>query len=182
MDEAFILLLDEKDYEYITIKDICRNAGVNRSTFYLHYENINDLVGETCDNLLKRFLSYFPSRSGQVVFEDIDSGDKEKLVFLTPEYLIPFLSFIKDNRKLFAIVLNQTTVFRHNETYRDLFKYIIDPICAVFDVAAEERQYYVHFFIEGIIGIVKEWLKTDCRETPQDIATVIMKCIGYHQR
>lgn len=40
MDEAFISLLEHKDFEYITVKDICSAAGVNRSTFYLHYENM----------------------------------------------------------------------------------------------------------------------------------------------
>ena len=33
-----------KDLEYITVKEICHQAGVNRSTFYLHYETIADLV------------------------------------------------------------------------------------------------------------------------------------------
>ena len=36
-DEALIYLLENKDIEYITIKEICNKAGVNRSTFYLHY-------------------------------------------------------------------------------------------------------------------------------------------------
>lgn len=42
MDEALILLLEKKDFEYITIKEICEKAGVNRSTFYIHYENTFD--------------------------------------------------------------------------------------------------------------------------------------------
>ena len=32
---------------YITVKEICEKAGVNRSTFYLHYENTTDLLQET---------------------------------------------------------------------------------------------------------------------------------------
>ena len=47
MDEALITLLEKKDFEYITIKEICDVAGVNRSTFYLHYENTCDLLKET---------------------------------------------------------------------------------------------------------------------------------------
>ena len=34
MDDALILLLEKKDFEYITVKEICNKAGVNRSTFY----------------------------------------------------------------------------------------------------------------------------------------------------
>lgn len=38
MDEAFLELIEKKDFAYITVKEICEKAGVNRSTFYLHYE------------------------------------------------------------------------------------------------------------------------------------------------
>ena len=42
MDLALISLLKKKPFEYITVSEICETAGVNRSTFYLHYENIVD--------------------------------------------------------------------------------------------------------------------------------------------
>ena len=43
MVEALFTLLEKKDFEYITIKEICNTAGVNRSTFYLHYVYTSDL-------------------------------------------------------------------------------------------------------------------------------------------
>ena len=52
MDEALISLLEKKEFEYITIKEICIEAGVNRSTFYLHYENTSDLLKETTRNFM----------------------------------------------------------------------------------------------------------------------------------
>ena len=51
MDEALMALLEKKDFEYITIKEICAEAGVNRSTFYLHYETTRDLLEETLEYL-----------------------------------------------------------------------------------------------------------------------------------
>ena len=59
MDKAFISLLCEKDFEYITIKEICKAAGVNRSTFYLHYDNTRDLLSESLDYVISQFLSYY---------------------------------------------------------------------------------------------------------------------------
>ena len=53
MDKALITLLEKKDFEYITIKEICDTAGVNRSTFYLHYENTFDLLQETTKSVLR---------------------------------------------------------------------------------------------------------------------------------
>lgn len=63
MDEALINLLNKKNIEYISIKEICDAAGVNRSTFYLHYESINDLVNETMDYINKKFINCFNESS-----------------------------------------------------------------------------------------------------------------------
>ena len=51
MDEAFLELLGEKDFPYITVKEICSRASVNRSTFYLHYETIEDLLAESVSHM-----------------------------------------------------------------------------------------------------------------------------------
>ena len=67
MDEALLALLEKKDLEYITVKEICHQAGVNRSTFYLHYETIADLVNETLEMINHRFLAYFPQQEEEVL-------------------------------------------------------------------------------------------------------------------
>ena len=46
-DKALLSLLEKKAFEYITIREICEEAGLNRSTFYLHYENTHDLLKES---------------------------------------------------------------------------------------------------------------------------------------
>ena len=52
MDEAFLILLAKKDFEYITVKEICEVAEVNRSTLYLHYETMSDFhyICYRCDS------------------------------------------------------------------------------------------------------------------------------------
>ena len=60
MDEALLQLLEKKDFAFISVKEICQKAGVNRSTFYLHYENANELLEETIERLNERFVSSFP--------------------------------------------------------------------------------------------------------------------------
>ena len=57
MDEAFLILLAKKDFEYITIKEICEVAGVNRSTFYLHYETMSDLFSESVGRMNEQFFA-----------------------------------------------------------------------------------------------------------------------------
>ena len=52
MNKALIELLNKKDFEFITVKEICEKAGVNRSTFYLHYETVNDSTGKPKMNII----------------------------------------------------------------------------------------------------------------------------------
>jgi AcrR family transcriptional regulator len=69
MNKALIELLEKKEFEYITIKEICSQAGVNRSTFYLHYENTTDLLNETTQYITDNFLSYFSTGEKNFSFD-----------------------------------------------------------------------------------------------------------------
>ena len=44
IETAFLTLLLNHKYEDITISQICNQANINRSTFYCHYSDINDLI------------------------------------------------------------------------------------------------------------------------------------------
>ena len=52
--DAFFLLLKEKDMDKITVSDIIKRAGVVRSTFYNHYENVPALVSAIEDKTILR--------------------------------------------------------------------------------------------------------------------------------
>ncbi len=55
--EALLRLLSEKDYAEITVADLCREAELNRGTFYLHYNNIPQVVETLFDDALKNMHS-----------------------------------------------------------------------------------------------------------------------------
>ena len=59
MNQALLYLLEKQEIDEITIKSICLKAGVNRSTFYLHYDSIDDLLEETINNLNTEFEKSF---------------------------------------------------------------------------------------------------------------------------
>ena len=52
--EALIELLSKKDLQHISVKRICENADLNRSTFYLHYETIEELLEEFTNEEMKQ--------------------------------------------------------------------------------------------------------------------------------
>lgn len=176
MDEALITLLEEKDLEYITVKEICHLAGVNRSTFYLHYETIADLVNETLEMINQRFLSYFP-RQEEEILGNMDSREREDLVLVTREYLLPYLRFIRDNKKVYRAAFRNPGSMQAHTRYGELKLHIIGPILERFEIPAAQRPYYMAYYVEGIIAIVKEWLRQDCADGVEMIAGIIESCV-----
>ena len=173
MDEALLALLEEKDLEYITVKEICHQAGVNRSTFYLHYETIADLVNETLEMINQRFLSYFPQQEEEI----LDSREREELVLVTREYLLPYLRFIRDNKKVYRAAFRNPSSVQVHTRYGELKQHILGPVLARFEIPAAHRPYYMAYYVEGIAAIIKEWLRQDCADEVEMIADIIESCV-----
>ena len=51
--QAFTKLLREKPIQRIAVKELCQEAGVNRSTFYAHYQDIYDLLTKIEEDMLE---------------------------------------------------------------------------------------------------------------------------------
>lgn len=176
MDEALLALLEKKDLEYITVKELCHQAGVNRSTFYLHYETIADLVNETLEMVNQRFLSYFPQQEEEVL-GNMGSREREDLVLVTREYLLPYLRFIRDNKKVYRAAFRNPSSMQAHTRYGELKQQILSPILERFEIPADHRPYYMAYYVEGIIAIVKEWLRQDCSDEVEMIADIIESCV-----
>lgn len=176
MDEALIELLEHKDLEYITVKELCQQAGVNRSTFYLHYDTISDLLNETMETINQRFLSYFSLR-GENFQGEMESMELQDLVFVTREYLLPYLRFIRDNKKVYRAAFRNPNGMQVQARYGDLKQYILGPVLERFHIPEEHRPYYMAYYVEGIIAIIKEWLRQDCKDDVEMIANIIEACV-----
>lgn len=174
MDEALLALLSEKDLDYITVKEICKVSGVSRSTFYLHYETIGDLLLETAQYISDTFHTYFQHLPRQ---EFTPGASKETLIFITPEYLIPWLSFIRDNKLLYRTVVKR---LHHLPLGDKLFLDINQTIhvaLEAFGIPENHRKYWMAFHLEGINAIVKEWLERDCQDSLEEISQIIQSCV-----
>lgn len=176
MDEALISLLEVKDLEYITVKEICEKAGVNRSTFYLHYETIADLADEALQSVNERFLSYFTQNEKEFVGR-ISEKQLNDLVFITQDYLRPYLQFIYDNKNVYRAAFRNPYGMQVHIRYRYLMEHIFEPILARFEIPESFHKYYIAYYIEGIAAIIKEWLNTNCYDSIDAIAAVIEECV-----
>lgn len=176
MDQALLLLLEKKDLEFITIKEICDKAGVNRSTFYLHYENITDLFNETIEMLNDEFKNSFALKDVKSI---IEKGNPKDLVFINREFLLPYLEYVKKNKRILKIIHDKSDLFRNDAIYKKMSEEIFYPILSNFNIKKEERPYRLEFFTRGTMGIVNKWLELDCEMPMDEIVDLIIDCVGF---
>ena len=176
MDEALITLLEKKDFEYIRIKEICDTAGVNRSTFYLHYENTYDLLKETTRYILDKHFAYY-SLDTKGITERFVNCELRDLVFITSEYLTPYLTFIKDNQRIFKVSIKQFNSLNMGDVYGRMFDHIFNPILERFHIPENERSYMMKFYLTGVYAIVMEWLEKNCSDDMETVTRVITDCV-----
>ncbi len=176
MDDALLSLLLEKEFEYITVKEICDRAGVNRSTFYLHYENTVDLLEETVAMLHARFQESTACGGGDLSISE-DTPLKE-LFLVTDRWLLPYLGFVRENKHIYKAIHTQMEVLGGERAYRQFFETVFSPILSRYGVEQERHEYIMEFFRYGLTAVLMKWVDSGCQESPEYIAGIIQQCVG----
>ena len=176
MDKAFLELIEKKDFAYITVKEVCEKAGVNRSTFYLHYENLGDLLAESTQYIIDEFVAFMPHDTEEFL-EKLHNRQLEELYLITPEYLIPYLSYVKKNKRVFQATIAQASILQMDDAYQKLNTHVLTPILNRYQVPVNVQKYMMQFFVNGLMAIINEWLKDDCKDSIEHIVCVIQLCI-----
>ena len=171
MNQALLYLLEKKDIDYITVTEITQKAGVNRSTFYLHYDNIYDLFNETLENLNKEFLNPFTQKG------KLKISSSEDAFLITDEYLVPYLNFCKKHKRLLKLVHQKPHLFQNDYAYDKIYDTILYPAISQFINDSQERRYYLEFYTRGVVGIIHKWLDCDCDTEIQDLIKIIKSCV-----
>ena len=176
MDEAFLALLDKKNFAYITVKEICEVAGVNRSTFYLHYETMADLLSESVSHMNEQFLAHMEKDTDAFVTKLRDCP-LDELYLITPEYLTPYLGYIEQHKRLFCTATENAAVLEMDKSYERMLRHVFTPILDRYGVPEWDRTYLMAFYIHGLMAIISEWLKNDCVDSIADVVNVIQRCV-----
>lgn len=151
IEKVFIDMLQTKELNEISVSDICKQAGLNRTTFYANYTDIYGLADSIRDKL--------ENEVSEVYQEEINTGINSN------DYLKLF-KHIKANQLFYK------TYFKlgYDNNYR----------IVTYDVnLAQEHfqnrfiEYHIEFFKAGITKIIKMWIENGCQESPEDMFEII---------
>lgn len=143
-------LLQTREIKDITVSELIKMAGVNRSTFYANYIDIFDLADKLRETLANDFSNlfadydYFEERTGALrMFRHI----KENQIFYTTYFKLCY-----DDQHLISIYDAKRAEQEHMDS---------------------NIKYHIEFFRNGLNAIIKLWLAGGCQESPEEMAEVL---------
>ena len=172
MNQALLYLLEKKNYDKITVKQLCEKAGVNRSTFYLHYESMDDLLIETIEILNKEFQNSF---NGITIKHD----DSKPYFFITEEYIVPYLTFVKKNKRVLKTIHDNPKLFNVKKEYNSMCENIFYPAVKSFLVGKKEIPYILEYYTKGVVAIINKWIELNCEDSIEYLSKLIIGCVNY---
>lgn len=162
IENALLTLLKDKDFNSIYVNDICKEAGIARTSFYSHYDDINDLI-------LKIQKKY----SNKII--DILLKNK-----LSPkDAYTKYFSYIKDHSSFYkAYFMSIDSKILAKTTYNSIFDLYSNPLNDD-EIAKRKRKYHMIFIGNGIKSIACKWLFDGCIETPEEMTEILLQEYSY---
>ena len=158
IETAFLTLILNHKYENITISQVCTQAEINRSTFYAHYDDINDLIIKIESKFAKGMATIF------------NYGERQ-----THQAFVEMFAFIKENKYFYKAFLNIPYVtLAETNTKMEVLKNIGEKT-NITTSRNIDLYYRASFFGAGIKEMCRLWLEYDCRETPEHMAEILYK-------
>ncbi len=150
-------LLTKKSFSKITVTELVENCGVNRKTFYYHFEDIYALLRWMLEKDMVSVL----------ISEELTTE---------PEKVIRYaLDYINQNRQLLTCVINELD---HDQLRHFLYEDLSAPIRAVIQKAEQEcglmleedyREYLTSFYTSGMSGMI---IRVLLRKVPSEEAFI----------
>ena len=159
---ALTSLLKTKNLENISVKELTDLADVNRSTFYIHYKDIFDMVEKIEQQIIEGFNKVMDTRA----VEAIKSNN-----------LVPILTglygYLGEYCELFIAVMGKPgDVASINKLIDSVKKKFLNEwLNIVFGKKNDAYENYCkNFIVMGFLGLLQTWLMRGMQETPAQMA------------
>lgn len=156
---ALMELMQEKQFSHITIKELCERADLNRTTFYLHYTNLEVLLSEIEEAAAQETLEYIHNIQ--------DSNDEVAQITI-------FLNHIKNNSSFFRTLLcnNPNGVFR--DTFLNNLMNSTRETMTTYKTPSQ-TYYGQTFIMAGSLDVITKWMEDDFEMPVDALANLLFK-------
>ena len=167
LKKGLAALMKEKSVNQITVKELVEEVDINRSTFYLHFKDIQDLLREIEENMeaqIKRAIEEHP----------IVSGNENAFYFIEDMFRV-----LDEEREISKALIgpNGDMEFIHR-IERIIKENSRGTLEKMFSGKKEDLKYFYAFFLSGCLGLVKVWLNEGEEKSPEEMAQMTFNMIA----
>ena len=164
---ALLNLLIHKELSHITVSDIVKAAGISRVSFYNHYDNKEDLINETMDEIVEDFVNAYRGASQNLHnFKINDLNLSSVKVF----------DHVYRNSLFYTAVVNSNLIIKFTEKLIVAIKALWVTEYKLLNSNIDNQLYTVHN-IYAIIGLIIEWVKEDYKYSPKYMAQQLISIL-----
>ena len=158
--KEFTELLKKKPIQEITVREICERTGINRSTFYNHYQDVYDLL----EQIENEMLGELAENLKNVVSENDP---------MNMELFKGIFRSLMENSDMCVIMLGEngdkSFLYRMLETGKEN---CVAAYTKYFPKATEEQlEDFYSFVSNGCVGLMSRWIHAGMKKTPDELAS-----------
>lgn len=160
LSKSLIYLLGKNAITEIDVSQLCTYAGVNRTTFYKHYNSLYDLLNELINEFFKKI---------EILFLKVNVNEN------TTSKVALLLKYLKQNREFVSIIMNNNTLTTISQRLITL-----DFIDSLIKTNIQYRKsvyindnYYIDFIISGWYAVIKRWVNENCALDENTLARLL---------
>lgn len=154
MVDALLILMSEKDFQSITVEEIAVKAGVNRSTYYRHFNGKEDIIFYFLDSVMREYLEEIRLQK-----PDLKSY-LENMFEHYLKYKWQMLSIYNAGLSLILLKVLEKNFHSQIDTSQPL-----------------EEQYKVSFYIGGIFNHLQMWFSRGMQESPEAMTQIALSVL-----
>ena len=160
--QGLIQLMEEKDIKNISVKELSDLVDINRGTFYLHYNDIYDMLNKVEDELFLEFN------------EILDRNLTEDMQFKSPQTtILDIFEFLERHHDIGKVLIGPHGDLTFVNRLKELVKIRLQHLLPKEQTAnTEQLNYSYSFIVSGFVGIIETWLNQDAPLSPQQMADI----------
>lgn len=155
--EGLLHLLGTKELDKISITELCRESGVNRSTFYRYYTLPKDILTEMQNLFMEEIYNSF---QGSMSVCDVEH----------------LFGYLLENREIVKIFLQYDSELEWLDLFNHFYqRFVVKKSFKAFQGLDEDSSRLLFSYIAGgTYFIVHQWIMEDIPKSPKEIADIIM--------
>lgn len=158
-------LMQYKSIKEITVKELVDEVDINRSTFYLHYTDIYNMLDEIEKGLLTEIIH---------VIDTHPIGFNEN----TFPFIADIFSILADNKDICTALMgpngDSTFIYKIEEIIKENS---MKALTQYFSASIEDLKYSYAFCLTGCVGLIKIWLNSNGSESPEHMAQLTYQMV-----